>query len=73
MASTGSNCEAEMAGRIPDNKPTTIDSPKPITTFKKLKTNSNFNTFVSSIVKNQTISKPIIPPITQRIIASNKN
>lgn len=73
IASTGSNFEAEIAGRIPEITPTIMDNPEPIKMFQKLKTNSNSKTLVSNIESNQTIIKPIVPPITHRIIASNKN
>lgn len=64
-----------MAGSIPEIKiiSTTMDNPAPIIIFQKLKTNSKSNKLVKSIDNNQTKVKPIAPPITQRIMASNKN
>ena len=40
MASTGSNLEAEIAGKIPEIKPIIIDKPEPNKILKELKTNS---------------------------------
>lgn len=73
MASTGSSLEAAIAGIIPDITPTMIDNPEPIIMFSRLNTNSKSNKLVSTIDIIQTKNNPIIPPITQRTIASNKN
>ena len=73
MASTGSNLEAEMAGKIPDINPITAANPVPKSMFPIPKTNSKSNTLVKIIEINQTKISPIKPPITDKITASNKN
>ena len=73
IASTGSSLEAVIAGRIPDINPINAASPVPKKIFAILRTNSNSNTLVKTKAIAQTNNKPIIPPITERIMASNKN
>ena len=73
MASTGSSFEAEMAGKIPENKPITAAKPVPKQMLKKLNTNSKSSKLDSTTAIIQTSSIPINPPMTQSIIASNKN
>lgn len=73
MASTGSNLEAEMAGKIPEIKPMIIDKLEPNKILKELKTNSKSNTFVKTKAINQTKTIPINPPNMAKITASNKN
>ena len=73
MASTGSNREAEIAGKIPDTNPIAAANEVPRTTFPNPRTKSNSNRFVNNIAIIQTKTRPINPPITERITASNKN
>lgn len=73
IASTGSNREAEIAGKIPEINPINAASEVPKRIFPIPKTNSNSNTLVSIREIIQTRNNPIIPPITDRITASNKN
>lgn len=73
IASTGSSFEAEIAGRIPDIKPINPASSVPKRIFPIPKTNSKSKTFVNTTAIIQTKNKPIIPPITDSITASNKN
>ena len=73
MASTGSNLEAEIAGKIPEIKPMIIDKLEPNKILKELKTNSKSKTFVKTKAINQTKTIPINPPNIAKITASNKN
>ena len=73
MASTGSNLEAEIAGNIPAINPITAANPVPKSTFPRLSTKSNSKALVKIIEIIQTKSSPIIPPITDKITASNQN
>ena len=73
MASTGSNREAEIAGRIPDINPINADKPVPRSIFQKLKTNSKSSVLVRTIEIIHTKSNPKTPPIKDKIIDSNKN
>lgn len=73
MASTGSSLEAEIAGKIPEINPIIPAKPAP----KRILSNPNTNSKSKALVKPkaipQTINKPIKPPITDKIMASNKN
>ena len=73
MASTGSNLDADIAGKIPAIKPINIANPEPNIILLKLSTNSKSSNLVNPIAINKTNSIPIKPPIKQRITASNKN
>jgi hypothetical protein len=73
MASTGSNFEAVIAGKIPDIKPIKAANPVPKSILPIPKTNSKFKTLVKTRAMIQTRHKPITPPITDKMIASNKN
>lgn len=73
MASTGSNLEAEIAGKIPDINPMMIDKPEPNRILKELNTNSKSKTLVKIKAINQTKTIPINPPNIAKITASNKN
>ena len=73
MASTGSNLEAEMAGKIPEIKPITAANPVPKSILPIPKTNSKSKALVKIIEIIQTKINPIKPPITERITASNRN
>ena len=73
MASTGSNLEAEIAGKIPEINPISIDKLEPNKILKELNTNSKSNTFVKTKASNQTKTIPINPPNMAKITASNKN
>ena len=74
MASTGSNLDAESAGKTPDINPINVDKENPINIFQKDKTNSKSSTAKEATIEIiHTNSSPINPPITARIIASNKN
>ena len=73
IASTGSKFAAEIAGKIPEINPIRAARVVPRIMFPKLKTNSKSSTFVKISAIPQTINRPIIPPITERIMASNKN
>lgn len=73
MASTGSSLEAAIAGRIPEISPIIAAKPVPKRIFPSPNTNSKSNAFVKIKAIIQTINKPIIPPSTESIIASNKN
>ncbi len=73
MASTGSNFEAEMAGKIPEINPITAANPVPKSMFPNPNTNSKSNTLVNIIAIIQTKISPITPPITDKITASNRN
>ena len=64
MASTGSNLEAEIAGKIPDIKPITAANPVPNKIFPIPNTNSKSRTLDKIIEINQTKIRPIKPPIT---------
>ena len=73
IASIGSNFEAEIAGKIPAINPIMIAKPEPNIILLKLRTNSKSSNLVNPIAINQTNVIPIMPPIKQRITASNKN
>ena len=73
MASTGSNLEAEIAGKIPESKPIKAAKLVPKSMFLKLKTNSKSNAILAIVAPNHTKNIPITPPITESITASNKN
>ena len=73
IASTGSNLEAEMAGKIPEINPMIPANPVPSSTLPIPRTNSKSNALVNPKAIPQTNNKPIAPPITDKIIASNKN
>lgn len=73
MASTGSNLEAEIAGTIPEINPITAARLVPKIMFPTLRKKSKSKALVKTMDISQTKNKPIIPPITERIIASNKN
>ena len=62
-----------MAGNIPEIKPIMAANPVPKSTFPSPNTNSKSKEFVRIIEIIQTKIKPIKPPITERITASNKN
>jgi hypothetical protein len=62
-----------MAGRIPEIKPIIAARPVPISILLKLKTNSKSKTLLKIMAIIQTKNNPIMPPITQRIIASKRN
>jgi hypothetical protein len=73
IASTGSNFEAEIAGIIPEINPIKAANPEPNNILAALNTNSKSNTEdkINAII--QTKNMPTIPPIKERITASNKN
>lgn len=73
MASTGSNLEAEIAGIIPEINPIKAANPEPNNIFAALKTNSKSNAEerIKAIIQTKNI--PTIPPIRDKITASNKN
>ena len=73
MASTGSNLDAEMAGRIPEIRPITAANDVPRRILPSPRTNSNSSALVKTMVMSHTKNRPITPPITQRITDSNKN
>ena len=73
IASTGSNFEAEIAGKIPEIKPMKAAKPVPRKTLPRPKTNSKSSTLVNTIEIIQTRINPKSPPITDKITASNKN
>ena len=73
MASTGSSLEAEIAGNIPDINPIMAANPVPKSMLPIPNTKSKSNTFVKIIETIQTKIRPIKPPITDKITASNKN
>ena len=73
MASTGSNLDAEIAGKIPEINPINAANPVPKITFPTPKTNSKSKAFVNIIEIIQTRNNPIKPPITDKITASNRN
>ena len=73
IASTGSNFEADIAGIIPDIKPIKAAKPEPSNIFAALKTNSKSNAEDRIRAIIQTKNMPTIPPINDKITASNKN
>jgi hypothetical protein len=73
MASTGSNLEAEIAGKIPEINPIITDKPEPNRILNELNTNSKSKTLVKTKAINQTKTIPINPPNIAKITASNKN
>ena len=73
IASTGSSFEAEIAGRIPEINPIKAARPVPNRILPIPRTNSKSNTLVKTTEIIQTNKSPIIPPIIESIIASNKN
>ena len=73
IASTGSNLDAEIAGKIPEINPINAANPVPKRTFPKPNTNSKSRTLVKIIEIIQTRNSPINPPITDKITASNRN
>ena len=73
MASTGSNLDAEIAGKIPEIKPITIDKLEPKIILEVLKTNSKSKALVKIIAIIQTNKIPINPPNIAKIPASHKN
>lgn len=73
IASTGSNLEAEIAGIIPEINPINAAKPEPNNIFAALKTNSKSRAAESPKAIIQTKNIPTIPPIKDKITASNKN
>ena len=73
IASTGSNFDAEIAGRIPEINPIPAAKEVPKSILEKLKTNSKSSAFVRTIAIIQTNNNPITPPKRDKITASNKN
>ncbi len=73
MASTGSNLEAEIAGKIPEINPIVAAKLVPKIIFPTPNTNSKSSIFVSITDIIHTKSNPIALPKTQRITASNRN
>ena len=74
IASTGSNFEAEIAGRIPEIKPIAAEIAVPMNIFQGESTNSKSPVKLDAIIETiKTKNSPINPPITERITASNKN
>ena len=73
IASTGSNLEAVMAGKIPEISPIIAAKLVPSNTLLILNTNSKSIALVNTTDIIQTKSSPTAPPITERITASNKN
>lgn len=73
IASTGSNLDAEMAGKIPEISPINAASEHPKIMFLKLKINSKSNNEEAPSAISQTKNSPTIPPKRDKIIASNKN
>ena len=73
MASTGSNFEAEIAGIIPEINPIKAAKPEPNIILAALNTNSKSNADdkINAIIHTKNI--PTIPPINDKITASNKN
>jgi hypothetical protein len=73
IASTGSNLEAEIAGIIPEISPIKAANPDPNNMFAALNTNSKSNAEerIKAIIQTKNI--PTIPPIKDKITASNKN
>ena len=73
IASTGSSLDAAIAGRIPEIKPINAANPVPRRMLPIPRTNSKSKALVKIKAIIQTKIKPIIPPIKQSIIASNRN
>lgn len=73
IASTGSNFEAVIAGIIPEIKPIKAAKPEPKSIFLALNTNSKSRAAESPKAIIQTKNIPKIPPIKDKITASNKN
>ncbi len=73
IASTGSNLDAVMAGKIPEISPIIAAKLVPRNTLLILNTNSKSIAFVNTTDIIQTKSSQTAPPITERITASNKN
>ena len=73
IASTGSNLEAEIAGIIPEINPIKAANPEPNNMFEALNTNSKSKALDNIKAIIQTKNIPTIPPINDKIIASNKN
>ena len=73
IASTGSNLEADIAGTIPAIKPMNAATPEPNNIYYVLNTNSKSRAELKIRAIIQTKNIPTIPPITDSIIASNKN
>lgn len=73
MASTGSNCEAEMAGKIPETNPINAAKEVPRMIFPRLSTKSKSATCDKMNAVTQTKKIPMMPPKTDKITASNKN
>jgi hypothetical protein len=74
MASTGSNLEAEIAGRIPEISPMIAETTVPINILNGDRTNSKSP--VNCDANRDTINtsiRPISPPIIAKITASNRN
>ena len=61
MASTGSNREAKMAGKIPAISPMMVAKLVPRMMFPKPRTNSKSKTLVKTNAIIQTKSSPTIP------------
>lgn len=73
IASTGSNLEAEIAGKIPEIKPIKTDKPEPNNILNALSTNSKSKALVKIMAIIQTKTIPNNPPNMAKITASNKN
>lgn len=74
MASTGSNLEADKAGRIPEMNPIllAIKSPIKILNVDRMKVKLG-TTIFNPTNPTKTITMPINPPNRDKITASNKN
>ena len=73
IASTGSSLDAEIAGKIPEIKPVTIETVAPNAMLNTLKTKLKSSKSVKSMANSQTEMIPITPPMTDKMIDSNKN
>jgi hypothetical protein len=73
IASTGFNLDAEIAGAIPEINPITLEIINPIITLFQLSEMSKSIPPAKEIVSKKISRRPMIPPIKERITASNKN
>ena len=73
MASTGFKRDADQAGIKPDNSPIRIETPTPNRIFPNVRIKSKSNMELTTNVSMYTMSRPTIPPISDKKTASKRN
>ena len=73
MATTGSSLDALKAGNNPESRPIITEIKIPDKTLDKLMDKENVVTKLTIKVSIKMSNKPNVPPIMDKITASNKN